>query len=179
MPGRAGGTRLRGGVLTMKGRDITEQIRQAGYEVALSEDRQRVRCTGPKPLTEAYKDLLKANKHEVLHWLVANAFKDHLKGRIIDPEEAGVAVRITYLATDRNLQDDWLKSAGSIIRKRDDEGRLDATFSEIESCIIGIRSDPREEAKTLLQRLKDSIPEAKKCSSRLKAQCKRKRRETE
>jgi len=179
MPGRAGGTRLRGGILTMKGRDITEQIRQAGYEVALSEDWQKVRCTGPKALPEAYKDLLKANKHEVLHWLVANAFKDHLKGRIIDSEEAGVAVRMTYLATDRNLQDDWLKSAGSIIRKRDDKGRLDATFSEIESCIIGVRSDPRKEAKTLLQRLKDSIPEAKKCSSRLKAQYKRKRRKTE
>ncbi len=163
----------------MKGRDITEQIRQAGYEIALSEDWQKVRCSGPKALTEAYKDLLKANKHEVLHWLVANAFTDHLEGRIIDPKEAGVGVRITCLAPDRNLQDAWLNSAGSIIRQRDDKGRFDATFSEIESCIIGIRSDPREEAKTLLQRLKSFIPEAKKCSSRLKAKYKRKRRKKE
>lgn len=179
MPGRAGGTRLRGGVLTMKGRDITEQIRQAGYEVALSEDWQKVRCSGPKALPEAYKDLLKANKNDILHWLIANAFKDHLKGRIIDPEEARVGAQITYLAPDRNLQDDWLKSAEAIIRQRDDKGRFDATFSEIESCIIGVRSDPRKEAKTLLQRLKDYIPEAKKCSSRLKEQYKRKRRKME
>ena len=66
----------------MKGRDITEQIRQAGYEVALSEDWQNVRCSGPKALPEAYKDLLKANKNDILYWLIANAFKDHLKGRI-------------------------------------------------------------------------------------------------
>ena len=179
MSSRAGGSRLRGGILTMQGRDITEQIRQAGYEVALSEDWQRVRCSGPQQPPEAIRRLIKANRQVVHDWLITKAFLNYFDGRIISTREAGVAVPVTYPSLDRNFQDDWLKSAGSIIRKRDDKGRLDATFSEIESCIIGIRSDPREEAKTLLQRLKDYIPEAKKCSSRLKAMYKRKRRKKE
>ena len=163
----------------MKGRDITEQIRQTGYEVALSEDWQRVRCAGPQQPPEAIRRLIKANRQVVHDWLITEAFLDHFDGRIISSQEAGVAVRVTYPTPDRKLQDAWLNTAGSIIRQEDDKGRLAATFSEIESCIIGIRSDPREEAKTLLQRLKHSIPDAKKCSSRLKAMYKRKRRKKE
>ena len=163
----------------MKGRDIAGEIREAGYSLSLSQDWKRVRCAGPKQPTEAIRQLIKANREEIRCWLIAEAFRDHLNGRIISPEEAGVAVRVNYPAPDRNLQDEWLSSAEAIIRQRDEKGRLDATLSEIESCIIGIRSDPREKAKTLLQRLEDSIPEAKKCSSRLRAKHKRRQRDKE
>ena len=173
MPGRAGGSRLRGGILTMKGRDITEQIRQAGYEVALSEDWQRVRCTGPEPLTEACKDLLKANKHEVLFWLVANAFKDHLNGRILETYDTTGMVATDYPPSNAALREQWLASAEEILAQRDGKGRLDATSSEIDTCIIGLRSFMQPDALAMCARLKDSIPEAKKCSNRLKAQTRR------
>lgn len=166
MPSRAGGTRLRGGILTMKGRDITEQIRQAGYEVALSEDWQKVRCSGPKPLTEAYKNLLKANKHEVLFWLVANAFKDHLNGRILETCDTTGMVAANYPPSDAALREQWLASAEEILTQRDGKGRLDATSSEIDTCIIGLRSFRQPDALAMCARLKDSIPEAKKCTNR-------------
>ena len=157
----------------MKGRDITEQIRQAGYELTLSEDWQRVRCTGPEPLTEACKDLLKANKHEVLFWLVANAFKDHLNGRILETYDTTGMVATDYPPSNAALREQWLASAEEILAQRDGKGRLDATSSEIDTCIIGLRSFMQPDALAMCARLKDSIPEAKKCSNRLKAQTRR------
>ena len=156
----------------MKGRDITEQIRQAGYEVALSEDWQRVRCTGPKALPEAYKDLLKANKHEVLFWLVANAFKDHLNGRILETCDTTGVVAPDCPPSNAALREQWLASAEEILAQRDGKGRLDATSSEIDTCIIGLRSFMQPDALAMCARLKDSIPEAKKCTNRFKAQAK-------
>ena len=157
----------------MKGRDITEQIRQAGYELTLSEDWQRVRCTGPEPLTEACKDLLKANKHEVLFWLVANAFKDHLNGRILETYDTTGMVATDYPPSNAALREQWLASAEEILAQRDGKGRLDATSSEIDTCVIGLRSFMQPDALVMCARLKDSIPEAKKCSNRLKAQTRR------
>ncbi len=117
----------------MKGRDITEQIRQAGYEIALSKDWQKVRCTGPKPLPEASKDLLKTNKNDVLHWLKANAFKDHLNGRILETCDTTGLVAPDYPSSNTALREQWLASTEEILAQRDGNGRLDATSSEIDT----------------------------------------------
>jgi hypothetical protein len=172
----------------MKRPNLAEQIKAAGYKLKLTDDWQQVLVSGDSKLLEPLRSQLKANQKQVRTWLMAVTFVRHLEGKItIDSDvppiywtnypREGTGHRdssVASLAHQNRLMTSWLGSAGVILAQRDEKGRLDATSTEINTCIVGLRSFHHSDALAMVNRLEESLAEAKKCSARMSAAIRRK-----
>jgi hypothetical protein len=160
----------------MTGQKIINQAAEMGFILSLSGDWKRVRCEGSECPPEALTAKVKAHKPEILFWLKAETLRDCLSGSILisyDAQDECEAEPYPYAHPQKCNQERWLASAEAILVQRNSEGRLDATFSEIDSCIIGVRSFSDPASMSMHKRLTAAIPEARKCSQRLKSRTKR------
>jgi hypothetical protein len=69
----------------MVGKNLTEKLRTKGYLVELSGDWQCVDVRGTQRIPSELRESIKANKHEIRLWLVAEAFAEKFQGRVIIP----------------------------------------------------------------------------------------------
>ena len=92
----------------MVGRDLTEKLRTKGYLVELSGDWQRVDVRGTQSIPSELRESLKVNKHEVLHWLVAEAFAEKFRGRVIIPRAENHALLFSRSEPYRGLTWDMI-----------------------------------------------------------------------
>mgnify|MGYP001469620739 CR=1 FL=1 len=166
--------------------NLAERIKAAGYGLKLTDDWKQVKVSGDSKLPEPLRSQLKADKEQVRFWLMAETLAQHLEGKIVietdvtpiywEKYPCGRNGSVTTFAHKNRLLDSWLGSAEAILAQRDEKKRLDATHSEIEVCIVGLRSFPHPDAVAMVERLEDSLPEAKKCSARLSAEVRRKQK---
>ena len=169
--------------------NLAEQIKAAGYGLALTDDWQQVKVSGDSRLPEPMRSQLKADKEQVRAWLKAEYLAQRLDGKIVNVSDLPPAYWAKYPAgrngsasspaPKNRLLDSWLGCADAILSQRDDKGRHEYTHSEVDSCIIALRGLSQPEAKQTLQRLQDALPEARKCTNRLMAAAKRKRKQNE
>lgn len=168
---------------------LLDQIRAAGYQVKLAETPKDVRVSHnlrKSALPEPLRSQLKADKEQVWFWLMAEKLAQHLEGKIVIETDvppiywakypSGKNGSATAFARKNRLLDSWLGSAEVILAQRDEKKRLDATRSEIDTCIAGLHGFPHPEAVAMVERLEESLPEAKKCSARLSAALRRKQK---
>jgi hypothetical protein len=166
--------------------NLAEKIKAAGYGLKLTDDWKQVKVSGDSRLPEPLRSQLKADKEQVRFWLMAETLARHLEGKIVIETDvppifwakypSGTNGSATAFAHKNRLLDSWLGSAEAILAQRDEKKRLDATRSEIDTCIAGLRGFPQPEAVAMVERLEDSLPEAKKCSARLSAAVRRKQK---
>ena len=165
---------------------LLEKIKAAGYGLKLTDDWKQVKVSGDSRLPEPLRSQLKTDKEQVRFWLMAETLAQHLEGKIVIETDvppiywakypSGRNGSATAFAHKNRLLDSWLGSAEMILAQRDEKKRLDATRSEIDSCIAGLRGFPHLDAVAMVERLEDSLPEAKKCSARLSAGVRRKQK---
>ena len=165
---------------------LAEKIEEAGFKLRLTDDWRRVVVSGDSELSEPLRSQLKADKEQVRFWLMAEKLAQHLEGKVVIETDvppiywakypSGRNGSATAFAHKNRLLDSWLGSAEAILAQRDEKKRLDATRSEIDTCIAGLRGFPQPEAVAMVERLEDSLPEAKKCSARLSAALRRKQK---
>ncbi len=76
----------------MNGQHLSIRLREAGYELALSDDWQKVKVSGSSNLSAPLRAQLKAGREDILCWLKAEALADSLSGRILHQEDVDVPV---------------------------------------------------------------------------------------
>jgi hypothetical protein len=170
----------------MKRPNLAEQIKTAGYGLKLTDDRKQVKVSGDSRLPEPLRSQLKADKEQVRFWLMAETLAQHHEGKIVNDTNVppiywakyptGRNGSATAFAHKNRLLDSWLGSAEMILAQRDEKKRLDATRSEVDACIVGLRGFPQPDAVAMVKRLEDSMAEAEKCSARLSAAVRRKQK---
>ena len=166
--------------------NLAEKIKAAGYGLKLTADWKQVKVIGNSRLPEPLRSQLKAGKEQVRFWLMVETLAQHREGKIVidtdvppiywEKYPSGKNGSATTFAHKNRLLDSWLGSAETILAQRDEKKRLDATRSEINACIAGLRGFPHLDAVAMVERLEDSLPEAKKCSARLSAAVRRKQK---
>ena len=76
----------------MNGQHLSIRLREAGYELALSDDWQKVKVSGSSNLSAPLRAQLKAGREDILSRLKAEALADSLSGRILHQEDVDVPV---------------------------------------------------------------------------------------
>ena len=76
----------------MNTQHLSNRLREAGYELALSDDWQKVKVSGSSKLSAPLRAQLKAGREDILCWLKAEALADGLSGRILHQEDVDVPV---------------------------------------------------------------------------------------
>ena len=76
----------------MNGQHLSIRLREAGYELALSDDWQKVKVSGSSNLSAPLRAQLKAGREDILCWLKAEALADSLSGRILHLGDVDVPV---------------------------------------------------------------------------------------
>ena len=76
----------------MNTQHLSNRLREAGYELALSDDWQKVKVSGSSNLSAPLRAQLKADREDILCWLKAEALADSLSGRILHQEDVDVPV---------------------------------------------------------------------------------------
>ena len=76
----------------MNGQHLSKRLREAGYELALPGNWQKVKVSGPSKLSAPLRAQLKAGREDILCWLKAEALADSLSGRILHQEDVDVPV---------------------------------------------------------------------------------------
>ena len=168
--------------------NLAEKIKAAGYGLKLTDDWKQVKVSGDTRLPEPLRSQLKADKEQVRFWLVAETLAQYLKGKIVSNTNVPPIYWANYpsgrngsasaFAHENRLLDSWLGSTEAILAQRDEKKRLNATRSEIDACIVGLRGFPHPEAVAMVKRLEDSMAVAKKCSARLSAAVRRKQKKS-
>ena len=166
--------------------NLAEKIKAAGYGLKLTADWKQVKVIGNSRLPEPLRSQLKAGKEQVRFWLMVETLAQHREGKIVIDTDvppiywakypSGRNGSATAFAHKNRLLDSWLGSAETILAQRDEKKRLDATRSEINACIVGLRGFPQPDAAAMVKRLEDSMAEAKRCSARLSAAVRRKQK---
>ena len=76
----------------MNGQHLSKRLREAGYELALSDNWQKVKVSGSSNLSAPLRAQLKAGREDMLSRLKAEALADSLSGRILHQEDVDVPV---------------------------------------------------------------------------------------
>ena len=76
----------------MNTQHLSNRLREAGYELALSDDWQKVKVSGSSKLSAPLRAQLKAGREDILCWLKAEALADGLSGRILHQGDVDVPV---------------------------------------------------------------------------------------
>ena len=74
----------------MNTQHLSNRLREAGYELALSDDWQKVKVSGSSKLSAPLRAQLKAGREDILCWLKAEALADSLSGRILHQGDVNV-----------------------------------------------------------------------------------------
>ena len=74
----------------MNGQHLSKRLREAGYELALSDNWQKVKVSGSSKLSVTLRAQLEAGREDILCWLKAEALADGLSGRILHQGEIDV-----------------------------------------------------------------------------------------
>ena len=144
---------------------LLEKIKAAGYGLKLTDDCKQVKVSGNSKLPEPLRSQLKADKEQVRFWLMVETLAQHLEGKIVIETDvppiywakypSGKNGSATAFAHKNRLLDSWLGSAEAILAQRDEKKRPDATRSEIDTCIAGLRGFPHPKAMAMVKRLED------------------------
>lgn len=175
----------------MNGQMLAEDLRAQGYRLILTNNWQKVRVQGYEPPSNAQRQQVIENKKGLRFWLMSEALTEGLSGKILNQVEVDVPAeywqtyptgkgqssqtyrpRTASLGSGSPCMDPWLASADAILGQKDEMGRFNATRSEIDTCIIGLRGLPHPDAKRMVAKLEQFLPEAKKCTGRLMARAK-------
>lgn len=116
----------------------------------------------------AYSGITLVAQGESLKLKCATKPADALLERI----RANKAALLDYLHG-RPPPNPFLKLARGFLDWRDEKGRLEAVPSELRACIIGLQSDPSQEAKELVQEMEGSMKAAKNALNRYKTKLRR------
>ena len=84
----------------MNGQHLSKRLREAGYELALSGNWQKVKVSGSSNLSAPLRAQLKAGREDILCWLKAEALADSLSGRKLHQEDVDVPVGYWRFYTD-------------------------------------------------------------------------------
>ena len=76
----------------MNTQHLSNRLREAGYELALSDNWQKVKVSGSSKLSAPLRAQLKADREDILCWLKAEALADSLSGRILHQGDVDVPV---------------------------------------------------------------------------------------
>ena len=76
----------------MNGQHLSKRLREAGYELALSDNWQKVKVSGSSKLSAPLRAQLKAGREDILCWLKAEVLAGGLSGRILHQEDVDVPV---------------------------------------------------------------------------------------
>ena len=76
----------------MNGQHLSKRLREAGYELALSDNWQKVKVSGSSKLSAPLRAQLEAGREDILCWLKAEALADSLSGRILHQGDVDVPV---------------------------------------------------------------------------------------
>ena len=76
----------------MNTQHLSNRLREAGYELALSDNWQKVKVSGSIKLSAALLEQLEDGREDILCWLKAEALADSLSGRILHQEDVDVPV---------------------------------------------------------------------------------------
>ena len=175
----------------MNGQMLAEDFRAQGYRLILTNNWQKVRVQGYEPPSDAQRQQVIENKKGLRFWLMSEALTEGLSGKILNQGEVDVPAeywqtyttgkgqfsqnsrpRTTSFGSGSPCMDPWLASADAILGQKDGMGRFNATRSEIDTCITGLRGLPYPDAKRMVAKLEQFLPEAKKCTGRLMARAK-------
>ena len=74
----------------MNGQHLSKRLREAHYELALSDNWQKVKVSGSSKLSAVLREQLEDGRDDVLFWLRAEALADGLSGRILHQGEVDV-----------------------------------------------------------------------------------------
>ena len=76
----------------MNGQHLSKRLKEAGYELALSDNWQKVKVSGSSKLSAPLRAQLEAGREDILCWLKAESLADSLSGRILHQGDVDVPV---------------------------------------------------------------------------------------
>ena len=76
----------------MNGQHLSKRLRESDYELALSDNWQKVKVSGSSKLSAPLRAQIEAGREDILCWLKAEALADGLSGRILHQGDVDVPV---------------------------------------------------------------------------------------
>ena len=88
----------------MNGQHQSIRLREAGYELALSDNWQKVKVSGSSKLSAPLRAQLKADREDILCWLKAEVLADVLNGRILHQGDVDIPPDYWWFYSDSRTQ---------------------------------------------------------------------------